>query len=72
MAPPSIHDRLLKMEHQVGRLVADAESEKATRARVNMDFEARLRKLEKGFYTLMGICIVIQIAIGVVLTLIKR
>lgn len=72
MAPPSIHDRLLKMEHQVGRLVSDAESEKDTRARTNNDFESRLRKLEKGFYTAIGICIVVNIGIAVILALIKH
>lgn len=39
------HDRLLRMELQVGRLVSDAESEKRTRQEVNRSIHEKFQTL---------------------------
>lgn len=58
----------MNLEFQVGRLISDAESEKATRARVHMDFEVRIRSLEKqanrGIGLIIGMQFIFQ-AIGI-------
>jgi hypothetical protein len=43
----SISQRVAILEIQMKRLVADAESEKATRARANAELDHRLRSLEQ-------------------------
>lgn len=40
------HDRLLRIEMQVGRIVSDAESEKDTRRRRNQSIETRFEQVE--------------------------
>jgi hypothetical protein len=45
-----IQSKLVTLEEQLARLVADIESEKDTRRRVNLDYETRLRNLEKTIF----------------------
>lgn len=37
---------LTRHDSQIGRIVSDAESEKGTKTRINLDFERRIRRLE--------------------------
>ena len=46
MDPIEIRERLVRLETQVARLVSDADSEKDTRKRVNMEITRRFDKLD--------------------------
>ena len=46
MDPIEIRERLARLETQVARLVSDADSEKDTRKRVNMEITRRFDKLD--------------------------
>lgn len=52
--------RLTQIEGQLARIVSDAESEKTTRKQVNIDFENRLRAIEKTIWKAMGALGIIQ------------
>lgn len=50
----NLNDRLIVVEMQQKRFIAELESEKGTRARVNADLELRLRKLEAANWKAAG------------------
>lgn len=54
-------ERISRMEQQIGRLVSDYESEKGTRARVNIEnnlalkeIDKRIRSIERNLYIAAG------------------
>jgi hypothetical protein len=61
------YTKLVRLEEQLARLVADIESEKDTRRRVNLDYETRLRNLEKTIWKAAGALAVLQSLISYLL-----
>lgn len=67
------------VDQQVGRLVSDVLSEKATRGRTNDSIDARLaegsrrfRSIEKVLYTFVGVCGVLQVLVISILLIVVR
>jgi hypothetical protein len=50
----TLHERVIVLETQVGRIISDIESEKGTRSRTNERLDARIVKLEKSMWMAAG------------------
>jgi hypothetical protein len=62
--PHSVEGRIIWLEVQTNRIIADIESEKGTRQRVNIEFDKMIRELQKTVWKGVGGLIVIQALIG--------
>lgn len=69
--PPRLHERVLTVELQLGRLVSDTISEKGTRSRMNEHFDKRLTGVEKQLWKIAGGLAVLQIVLGLTLVLVE-
>lgn len=73
---PEQLERLIRVEAQVARLVSDAESEKDTRRRANLEvyerfekFEDRLRRMEQTIWISSGAVAILMIAVNLYVAL---
>lgn len=58
--PLTNDERLIRIEDRIGYLVSNAETEKENLARINLDIEQRIRKLEKTMWAGIGALAILQ------------